>query len=70
MPTIDLEIEIPKDELGPTAYMKEMTQCLFYAMSYNGYDLENSDKVTDLKTTIKGAITTAQDAGPTPPPSP
>lgn len=70
MPTIDLEIEIPKKELDPAAYMKEMTQCLFYAMSYNGYDLENSDKVTDLKTTIKEAITTAQDAGPTPPPSP
>lgn len=60
MPTIDLEIEIPKKELGPAAYMKEMTQCLFYAMSYNGYDLENSDKVTDLKTTIKEAITTAK----------
>ncbi len=70
MPTIDLEIEIPKKELDPAAYMKEMTQCLFYAMSSNGYDLENSDKVTDLKTTIKEAITTAQDAGPTPLPSP
>ena len=70
MPTVDLEIEIPKKELGPAVFMKEMTQCLFYAMSYNGFDLENSDKVTDLKTTIKEAITTARDAGPNTSPTP
>jgi hypothetical protein len=70
MPTVDLEIEIPKKELDPAVFMKEMTQCLFYTMSYNGFDLENSDKVTYLKTIIKEAITTARDAGPNTSPTP
>ena len=67
MPTVDLEIEIPKKELNPAAYMKEMTNCLFYAMTYNGYNIENSDTVDELKTSIKEAITAAEDASPNTP---
>ena len=60
MPTVELEIGIPKKELNPAAYMKEMTNCLFYAMTYNGYNIENSDTVDELKTSIKEAITAAE----------
>ena len=56
VPMVDLEIQIPQSELDAAVFMKEMTNCLFYAMVYNGYNIENNQKVNELKVVIKNEI--------------
>jgi hypothetical protein len=55
-PIIDKEIQLTSVDYNSAIYIKEITNCLLYALSYNNIDINNNTNINTMKTLITDYI--------------